>query len=117
MASPNLKDSQWSGSGKLRGGKRGIWFFIAALRVLGLRVTYALLAPPAIYFSFVSPDVPSTMDYHQRVFGPLPPWKRRWLVFRHFMSFGRALIDRTAILAGNTRPFSFSFNGEHHLRE
>jgi predicted LPLAT superfamily acyltransferase len=107
----------WSGTGKLRGGRRGVWFFITALRLLGLRLTYALLVPPAIYFSFVSPDVPATMDFHRRVFGPQTWWKRRWLVFKHFLSFGRALIDRTAILSGDRRHFSFSFDGEHHLRD
>jgi predicted LPLAT superfamily acyltransferase len=75
-----------------------------------------LLVPPAIYFSFVSPDVPATMDFHRRVFGPQPWWKRRWLVFKHFYSFGQALIDRIAILAGDTRHFSFAFDGEQNLR-
>jgi len=84
--------------------------------VLGLRITYALLVPPAIYFSFASPDVLATMDYHRRLFGPAGWWKRRWRVFRHFLEFGRAIIDRTAILAGDTRHFSFSFDGEDHLR-
>src|SRR5205809_5986348 len=93
----------WSGTGKLRGGRSGIWFFITALRVLGLRITYALLVPPAIYFTFVSPDVRSTMDFHRRVFGQQPWWKRRWLVFRHFLSFGRTIIDRTALLASDTK--------------
>ncbi|HVU26411.1 MAG TPA: hypothetical protein VHG71_01585 [Verrucomicrobiae bacterium] len=110
------KNIHWSGSGKMRGGRRGVWFFITALRILGLRATYALTIPVAIYFSFRSPDVPATMDFHRRIFGPVPWWKRRWLVFKHFFSFGRALIDRTAVLAGDTRHFSFSFDGEHHLR-
>ena len=117
MPAAEAKSNHWSGTGKLRGGRGGIKLFITALRVFGLRLTYAMLIPPAIYFSFVSPDVPATMDYHARVFGPQPWWKRRWLVFRHFLSFGRALIDRTAILAGNTRNFSFSFEGEEHLRQ
>jgi predicted LPLAT superfamily acyltransferase len=112
-----LNPANWSGTGKLRGGRGGLWFFITALRIFGLRLTYALLVPPAIYFSFVSPDVAATMDYHRRVFGPQPWWKRRWLVFRHFLSFGQALIDRTAILGGNTRDFSFTFDGEEHLRQ
>ena len=51
------------------------------------------------------------MDYHRRIFGVLPWWKRRWFVFKHFFSFGQALIDRTAILAGQTRHFSFSSSG------
>ena len=107
----------WSGTGQLRGGRWGIWFFITALRVLGLRITYALTIPCAVYFSFASPDVPATMDYHRRIFGKVPAWKRRWLVFKHFFSFGRALIDRTAILAGQTKKFSFDFDGEHFVRE
>lgn len=114
MPSPDSK--HWSGTGRLRGGPSGIWFFITALRVLGLRLTYALLPPVAIYYSFVSPDIRATMDYHQRIFGHVPWWKRRWLVFRHFLSFGMALIDRTAILAGKTAEYSFSFDGEEHLR-
>jgi predicted LPLAT superfamily acyltransferase len=57
------------------------------------------------------------MDYHRRIFGEKPWWKRRWLVFKHFLSFGRALIDRTAILAGDTRHFSFTFEGEQNLRD
>jgi predicted LPLAT superfamily acyltransferase len=117
MAAPESQNGHWSGTGRLRGGRWGIWFFITALRVLGLRVTYALLLPVAAYFTWMSPDVPATMDYHRRVFGPSPWWKRRWLVFRHFLSFGRAIVDRTAILAGGTRHFSFSFDGEEHLRQ
>lgn len=117
MSAPDSQTKHWSGSGQMRGGRRGLWFFITALRVLGLRLTYALLIPPAIYFTFASPDVPATMDYHRRIFGPVPWWKRRWLVFKHFLSFGRALIDRTAVLAGDTKNLSFSFDGEHHVRQ
>jgi predicted LPLAT superfamily acyltransferase len=117
VAPVTAETTHWSGTGKLRGGRRGIKFFLTALRVLGLRVTYLLLIPPAIYFSFASPDVPATMDFHRRIFGPVPWWKRRWLVFRHFLSFGRAIIDRIAILAGDTRHFSFSFAGEEHLHQ
>jgi predicted LPLAT superfamily acyltransferase len=111
------QSGHWSGTGKLRGGRWGIWFFITALRVLGLRVTYILTVPCAIYFSFASPDVAATMDFHRRIFGRVPWWKKRWLVFRHFLSFGRAIIDRTAILAGQTNEFSFSFDGEHHVHK
>ena len=117
MSRSNAQNIHWSGTGQLRGGRGGIRFFITALRVLGLRLTYVLSIAPAIYFSFASPDVAATMDYHRRVFGPLPWWKRRWLVFRHFFSFGRALIDRTAILAGDTKHFSFAFENEDHLRK
>ena len=115
MAAHDSKHVHWSGTGRLLGGRWGIRFFITALRVLGLRVTYALLVPVAAYFTCASPDVRATMDYHRRVFGSASWWKRRWLVFRHFLSFGRAIIDRTAVLAGDTRQFTFSFDGEEHV--
>jgi predicted LPLAT superfamily acyltransferase len=117
MADTSPKTKHWSGSGQLRGGRWGIWFFITALRIFGLRLTYLLTVPPAIYFSFASPDVAATMDFHRRIFGPLPWWRRRWFVFKHFLSFGRALIDRTAILAGDRSHFSFVFDGEKNLRD
>ncbi len=116
-ARTSTQAGHWSGTGQLRGGRWGIWFFVTAVRLLGLRVTYGLSVFPAIYFSFVSPDVPATMDFHRRVFGALSWWRRRWLVFRHFFSFGRALIDRTAVLAGGATKFTFTFDGEHHLRD
>jgi predicted LPLAT superfamily acyltransferase len=93
MAAPVSSSPHWSGTGKLRGGRPGIWFFITALRV------------------------PATMNFHCRVFGPQRWWKRRWLVFKHFLSFGQALVDRTAILAGDRKHFSFSFEGENHVRD
>jgi predicted LPLAT superfamily acyltransferase len=71
--------------------------------------------PCAVYFSFASPDVAATMDFHRRIFGEVPWWKRRWLVFRHFLSFGRALIDRLAVLGGDTKHFSCNLDGERHF--
>jgi predicted LPLAT superfamily acyltransferase len=114
--SSDSQPKHWSGTGQLRGGRFGIWFSITCIRVLGLRISYFLAIFPAIYFTFASPDIAAAMDYHRRIFGPQPGWKRRWLVFRHFYSFGLALIDRTAILAGRTRGFSFVFDGDAHLR-
>src|SRR4051794_38623109 len=103
---PSNDTEHWSGTGKLRGGHKGVWLFITVVRLLGLRAAYALAVLPALYFSAVSPDVEATMDFHGRVFGPMPWWKRRWLVFKHFYSFGKAIIDRIAILGGRTKDFS-----------
>ena len=115
MAATNPQTTHWSGTGKLRGGRWGIWFMVTAVRVLGLRATYLLAVLPTIYFAYASPDIAATMDFHRRMFGPQPWWKRRWLVFKHFYSFGRAIIDRTAILAGQTKGLSFRFEGDTHL--
>jgi len=117
MSAPETKSKNWSGTGQLRGGKNGIAFFIRALQLLGPRFCYLLAVFPAAYFTFASPDVPATMDFHRRVFGHVSWWLRRWLVFKHFYAFGRALIDRTAVLAGQTKNYSFTFDGEQHLRD
>ena len=106
----------WSGTGKLRGGRKGIWLLVTATRLVGPRAGYALVALAALYFSFASPDIAATMDFHRRAFGPQPWWKRRWLVCRHFYSFGRAIIDRLAIHAGLTKNYSFQFDGDKNLR-
>ena len=91
--------------------------FTTVLKLFGLRACYALGIPVAIVCAFISPDIAATMDFHQRAFGHVPFWKRRWLVFRHYYSFGIALIDRLAILAGEHHRFSFTFDGEEHLRD
>lgn len=117
MAAPASQTKHWSGTGKLRGGTFGVRFFITALRLLGLRLTYVLLVPVVLTLSFISPDIAATMAFHRRMFGPRNTLGRRWLVIKHFFSFGRAIIDRTAILAGMTKRFSFTFDGEQHLRD
>ena len=116
MAGDTSPSGHWSGTGQMRGGTKGIGLFIWIIRALGLLPAYLLAVPCTIYFSFVSPDVDSTMDYHRRVFRKVPWWKRRWLVFKHFFAFGRAVIDRIAILAGRKDRFTFFFDGEHHVR-
>ena len=51
MVAEDSATGHWSGTGKLRGGRWGIWFFITALRVLGLRLTYVLTVPlRALFF-------------------------------------------------------------------
>src|SRR5437899_5988144 len=117
MAEEHKTAPHWSGTGQLRGGRWGIWFFVTALKFLGVRVAYVLAVPVAIYFSFVSPDVEATVDYHRRVFGEMPWWKRRWKLFLHFFSFGQALLDRVAILGNQSHCFTFKFDGEEHLRK
>ena len=116
MSLPGSSNQHWSGTGKLRCGHWGIWIVIQTVSKLGLRAGYALAVLMSAIFSFTSPDVPAAMQFHRRVFGPLPWWKRRWMVFKHFYMFGRAIVDRIAILGGQTDKFSFFFDGEEHLR-
>ena len=72
MSAPETNSKNWSGTGQLRGGKSGIAFFIAAIRLIGPRFCYLLGIFPAIYFSFASPDVTATLAVHRRIFCPQP---------------------------------------------
>jgi predicted LPLAT superfamily acyltransferase len=116
MNSSTAENKHWSGTGKLRGGSRGIWIVIKTVQIFGLRAGYAVAMLSSLYFCFVSPDVPAAMQFHRRVFGVVPWWKRRWLVLKHFYNFGQAIVDRIAILGGQTGKFSFFFDGQDHLR-
>src|SRR5256885_9475447 len=98
MAEEVTKTPHWSGTGQLRGGRWGIWFFVTVLKFLGVRIAYALSIPVAIYFSFVSPDVEATVDYHRRVFVEKPWWERGGKIFPPFFLFGPGLFDRVSIL-------------------
>ncbi len=116
MKPTGSQSKHWSGTGKLRCGHWGIWLVITTVRKLGVRAGYVLAALSSAVFSFTSPDVAATMEFHRRAFGSLPWWQRRWMVFKHFFSFGRAIVDRIAILGGKTDQFSFFLDGEQHLR-
>lgn len=116
MNASDQPKQHWSGTGRLRGGRRGVWLLINATRVFGLRAGYLLAMFAALYFCFTSPDIAATMDFHRRAFGQVPWWRRRRLVFRHFYSFGRAIVDRIAIQNGQTKYFSFQFDGDKNLR-
>ena len=116
MNSSAAENKHWSGTGKLRGGSTGVWLLATIVRRFGLHAGYAFIALPTAYFTFASPDIASTMAFHRRAFGRVPWWKRRWLVFKHFYSFGVAIVDRLAILAGDRKNFRFEFASEKNLR-
>lgn len=88
-------------SGRTRGGYFGNWFFLQLIRLFGPWPAYVWLVPVAAYFAVASPQAyRCSLDFLQRVFGPQPFWKRPLLVYRHFFSFGMALVDRVAVLTG-----------------
>jgi predicted LPLAT superfamily acyltransferase len=115
-ASPGQEKSrQWSG--RTRGGYFGNWFFVQLVRRLGLRPAYAWLVFVAGYFTLVAgKSRRCSVEYLRQVIPGHSRWKRPFLVFRHFYSFGVTLLDRMALIMGTAR-FGFRFEGELLFRD
>jgi predicted LPLAT superfamily acyltransferase len=103
-------------TGRTRGGYFGNWFFVQLIRRLGLRWAYAWLVLVAAWFTVAAASSRrASLAYLERVLGPQPLWKRPLLVFRHFYSFGVALLDRAAVIMGRSNV-QCRFEGETLFR-
>jgi predicted LPLAT superfamily acyltransferase len=99
-------------TGRSRGGYFGNWFFVQLIRAFGVWPAYLWLVFVAAYFTLVSRAAyRASADYLEHLFGPLPWWRRPWLVYRHFLAHGVTLVDRLAVLMGRSR-IECVFEGE-----
>jgi predicted LPLAT superfamily acyltransferase len=104
------KTSQSAGTGK-RGNKLGFWFFEMSLRVFGLRGAYGLLYVVCLYYVlFDSAALTSALPYIDRQFPGSGFLKKRFRVYRLFISQGKQLIDRYAAVI-NPKLFNFHLKG------
>ena len=94
-----------------RGNRLGFWFFEISCRIFGLRGAYGLLYfVCAYYLLFDRAAVTAALAYIRRRFRDLGPLRRRLAVYRLFISQGRCLIDRYALIAG-IKGFDMSIEG------
>lgn len=103
--------------GKTRGGLLGYQIFVFLIRYAGLRAAYGLLLFVAFYFVFFSPQSSKTIySFFRKRLG-----KGRlaslWGIYKTYWSFGQALIDRTAVLAGFSHKFTYDFDGENYIHD
>ncbi len=98
-----------------RGNRLGFWFFRTALRWTGLGGAYGLLYPVCLYYLLCDrAAVRVALSYVRRRF-PGRGWIHRPLaVYRLFVSQGRNLIDRYALLSGEV-PFQIEVEGRETL--
>ncbi|MEN8256188.1 MAG: hypothetical protein ABFR33_12045, partial [Verrucomicrobiota bacterium] len=84
-----------------RGNRLGIWFFKTLMRLAGLRGAYALLYPVCLHYAiFDRAAVRSALPYISRRFPERSALHKWWMVCRLFVSQGKNLIDRHALVAG-----------------
>lgn len=105
-----------SWKGKTRGGLLGYKIFVFILRNLGLRAAYTLLIFVSFYFLLFAPTSTKAIYSFFRKRLEKGRIKSCWAIYRTYFSFGQALIDRTAVLAGQKDKFTYDFDGEHHIR-
>lgn len=107
--------SQWKGQS--RGNVTGYRIFAWLLKKGGLKPAYLLLRFIAFYFiPFAPKGTRSSWFYYRRIL-KYNPFKAAVSIYRNYYSFGQALIDRTATLAGLPVKLTFEFDGEHHLHQ
>ncbi|MCC6972301.1 MAG: hypothetical protein IT434_18965 [Phycisphaerales bacterium] len=96
---------QWDGRTRSGLGIRLMfWFF----RVLGPLFAYTLLYPVAFYYMlFARSHSRASRDYLRRALPNARGFKLLWLNYRHFLSFGRILMDRAYAYAGMHDRFVF----------
>jgi predicted LPLAT superfamily acyltransferase len=106
-----------SWKGKTRGGLAGYKIFFALLKYTGLPFAYFLLRFVALYFFLFLP----------KAFKAIYPFYRKrfaygffhslQMVYKNYYVFGQVLLDKVAVMAGFPVKFSFTYEGEEHLRK
>ena len=100
---------------KKRGNALGFWFFKVFLRFFGLRGTYNLLYLVALYYAlFDRSAISATMAYIKRRFPGHGYLKKRFYVYKLFISQGRQLIDRYTLMS-KRQMFDIKLRGYEEL--
>ena len=99
-----------------RGNRLGFWFFETLLKFFGLRGAYALLYFVCLhYLLFDRKAVANALAYVKRRFPGAGFFKSRLEVYRLFISQGKQLIDRFAMISGKTK-FDIQLKGYEQLK-
>ena len=103
--------------GKTRGTPLGYKIFIFTLKYFGLSFAYFLLVLVSVYFFLFSPKSNKALRFYFRKilkYGPNKTFRSR---YKNYVLFGQSILDKTAMMAGFTKKFTFEFDGEEHLHQ
>ncbi|REC74183.1 lipid A biosynthesis acyltransferase [Chryseobacterium elymi] len=106
--------NKWKG--KSKGTLLGYKIFVWCIRNIGIRSSYAVLYLVAsYYFLFLKKSNRYIFYYFQKRLD-YGYWKSKASVFKSYFTFGKVLIDKTAISAGLREKYTYEFDGIEHLR-
>jgi predicted LPLAT superfamily acyltransferase len=103
-------------SGRQRGNVLGHWIFQQLLKMAGRDLAGWLLVPVTAYYWIFSPGSRrASRDFLRRA-ARAWGWPRRPRVFTHLLAFADTLLDRACLFSGAGGVFTFSYEGEEHIR-
>ena len=109
------RPKEWDG--KTRTGF-GILIFYYLFRFLGPRFAYALLYPVCFYYVLFNwKNGRASRDYLRRRYPGIGGLRLWWRNYRHFLSFGRVLVDRGYAFMGMLGAVKFERDGAEVLRD
>lgn len=114
-APTQAKPKEWDG--KTRTGF-GILIFFWIFKTLGPRFAYLLLYPVAFYYNiFFRKACRASSAYLRRRY-PGIGWFKLWFTrYRHFLSFGRVLVDRAYAFTGMLGEVKFERDGHQVIEQ
>ncbi|MCC6573246.1 MAG: hypothetical protein IT462_05585 [Planctomycetes bacterium] len=102
-------EKQWDG--RTRSGL-GIYVMFLLFKWVGPLFAYFVLYPVCFFYLVVAGSHRrASLDYLKRRFPQVGAVKRRWYVYRHFLSFGRVLLDRAYAYLGWLENMKFEHKG------
>ncbi len=105
-----------SWEGRSKGNTLGYRIFIWLLRTGGLGPAYFLLRFVSGYYFLFSSSHKHIYSYlHKRLgYSPLQSLMK---LYRNNYLFGQTLIDKIVVMSGLKAPYTFEFEGEHHITD
>ncbi|ATN06914.1 lipid A biosynthesis acyltransferase [Chryseobacterium indologenes] len=106
--------NKWKG--KSKGTVAGYRIFVWCIRNIGIRSSYVVLYfVAAYYFLFQKKSNQYILYYFQKRLS-YGYWKARRSILKSYFTFGKVLIDKTAISAGLREKYTYEFDGIENLR-
>ena len=113
---PAPAEPRWTG--RSLGTRLGYEIFHQALRLLGRRAGYLMLWFVVPYYLLFARAARRQSDaYLARVLGPRGWWRRQIDVGRHFMAFGRSIVDSVLVMQGRSAEFAFQHEHVEYIHQ
>lgn len=107
--------NKWKG--KSKGTVLGYRIFVWCIRNIGIRSSYGVLYFVAAYYSLFQKKSNQYIRYYFQKRLHYGYWKSKASIFKSYFTFGKVLIDKTAISAGLREKYTYEFDGIENLRD
>jgi predicted LPLAT superfamily acyltransferase len=105
--------SHWDG--RSRGNILGYKIFIFLLKYVNIRVAYFVLKFVTFYF-YLATDKTNILYFYHNILN-FSPLKAKRAIYKNYLTLGKTIIDKVAVLAGFSNKFTYKFEGENYLQQ